>query len=170
MTIVKKAPRKVTKAIESSFVGQKISDAGTHASGGIGRKISNGAKKMSRKYGLTASARPKGMPMICAVRKPVRTRVKLRYQLSQYPHFGRMSAQAAITSVGGGMKPMNGSRNPNHSSQREPISHRISTITIAAKPRQKVLLATSFCRPLGLDGRCRAALRAAYSIQSSPRV
>ena len=49
MTIVKKAPRKVTKAIEISLVGQKISEAGTHASGGIGRRISKGGKKRPRK-------------------------------------------------------------------------------------------------------------------------
>src|ERR1700733_12608265 len=40
MTIVKNAPRKVTNAIESSCVGQKIIDAGTQARGGIGRSTS----------------------------------------------------------------------------------------------------------------------------------
>ena len=49
MTMVKKAPRKVTNAIDISLVGQKMSEAGTQASGGIGRRISNGGKKMSRK-------------------------------------------------------------------------------------------------------------------------
>jgi hypothetical protein len=58
-------------------------DAGTHASGGIGRRISNGGKKISRKYLLTASARPKGMPMIWAAMNPSNTRMKLNIQLSQ---------------------------------------------------------------------------------------
>ena len=83
ITIVKNAPRKVTNAIDSSLVGQKISEAGTQASGGIGRSTSKGGKKMSRKYLLTASISPKGMPIICAARKPVSTRLKLWYQLSQ---------------------------------------------------------------------------------------
>ena len=46
MTIVKNAPRKVTNAMESSCVGQKMIDAGTHASGGIGRNTSNTGKEM----------------------------------------------------------------------------------------------------------------------------
>ena len=50
MTIVKKAPKKVTNAIDISVVGQKTIDAGTHANGGIGLKISKGGKKMSLKY------------------------------------------------------------------------------------------------------------------------
>jgi hypothetical protein len=49
ITIVKKAPRKVTNAMDISLVGQKISDAGTHASGGMGLRISNGGKKTPRK-------------------------------------------------------------------------------------------------------------------------
>ena len=49
MTMVKNAPRNVTNAIDISLVGQKMSEAGTHASGGIGRRISNTGKKNSRK-------------------------------------------------------------------------------------------------------------------------
>ena len=49
--------------MESSVVGQKMIDAGTHANGGIGRRISKGGKNMPRKYLLTAIARPKGMPI-----------------------------------------------------------------------------------------------------------
>ena len=45
MTMVKNAPRNVTNAIDISLVGQKMSEAGTHASGGIGRRISNTGKK-----------------------------------------------------------------------------------------------------------------------------
>ena len=41
MTMTKNAPRKVTKSIDISCVGQKMIDAGTHASGGIGRNTSN---------------------------------------------------------------------------------------------------------------------------------
>ena len=64
MTIVKKAPKKVTNAIDISVVGQKTIDAGTHANGGIGLKISKGGKKMSLNYLLTARANPKGIPII----------------------------------------------------------------------------------------------------------
>ena len=46
MTIVKNAPRKVTNAIDISCVGQNMIDAGTHASGGIGRSTSNTGKPM----------------------------------------------------------------------------------------------------------------------------
>ena len=75
---------------------------GTHASGGIGRRISNTGKKNSRKYRLTASASPSGIPMSCANRKPASTRLKLRYQLSQYPGCGSTETHATATSVGGG--------------------------------------------------------------------
>src|SRR6516164_2871018 len=105
ITIVKNAPRKVTNAIDISLVGQKINEAGTQARGGIGRRTSKGGKKMSRKYLLTASIRPKGMPMICAAMKPVSTRPKLLYQLSQYPHFINTFDQATATSDGGGRRP-----------------------------------------------------------------
>jgi hypothetical protein len=44
MTIVKNAPRKVTNAIDISCVGQKRIDAGTQASGGIGRSTSKTGK------------------------------------------------------------------------------------------------------------------------------
>ena len=81
--IVKKAPKKVTNAIDISVVGQKTIDAGTQASGGIGLKISNGGKKMSLKYLLTAKANPKGIPIICAIIKPAKTLPELIYQLSQ---------------------------------------------------------------------------------------
>ena len=138
MTMVKNAPRKVTNAMDISFVGQKMSDAGTHASGGIGRRISKTGKKNSRKYRLTASASPSGMPMSCAKPKPASTRLKLRYQLSQYPGCGSTDIQASATSVGGGIRPMNGSVNPNHWPQRDPISHRISAATIARMPRHSL--------------------------------
>ena len=46
MTMVKNAPRKVTNAIDSSWVGQKMIDAGTQASGGIGRNTSKTGKVM----------------------------------------------------------------------------------------------------------------------------
>src|SRR5215467_6398377 len=105
ITIVKNAPRKVTNAIDISLVGQKINEAGTQASGGIGRSTSKGGKKMSRKYLLTANIRPKGMPMICAAMNPVSTRLKLWYQLSQYPHFINTADQATATSEGGGRRP-----------------------------------------------------------------
>jgi len=44
-TTVKKAPRKMTKMILNSVVGQKMIDVGTQASGGIGRKISRGGNQ-----------------------------------------------------------------------------------------------------------------------------
>ena len=46
MTMVKNAPRKVTKAIDISCVGQKMIEAGTQASGGIGRSTSKAGKAM----------------------------------------------------------------------------------------------------------------------------
>ena len=52
------------------------------------------------------------MPTSCAKPKPTRTRLKLRYQLSQYPGWGSTDAHATATSVGGGMRPMNGSVYP----------------------------------------------------------
>ena len=45
MTMVKKAPRKVTNAMDISLVGQKISDAGTQASSRI--------KAMKRRINVT---------------------------------------------------------------------------------------------------------------------
>src|SRR5262249_57017922 len=99
ITMVKNAPRKVTNAIDISLVGQKINEAGTQASGGIGRSTSKGGKKMSRKYLLTANIRPKGMPMICAAMNPVSTRLKLWYQLSQHPQFINTSAQPTAPSA-----------------------------------------------------------------------
>ena len=41
ITTMKNAPRKVTKTILISGVGQKMTATGTHASGGTGRMISN---------------------------------------------------------------------------------------------------------------------------------
>jgi hypothetical protein len=78
ITTVKKAPRKVTKVMESSVVGQKMIAAGTQASGGMGRRISNGGKKMALAVRFTAMRRPKGMPMTIAAMKPHITRTKLR--------------------------------------------------------------------------------------------
>ena len=69
--------------IESSCVGQKMIDAGTHASGGIGRSTSNVGKKVPYAVRLTASASPNGMPTIIAAMKPPITRKKLLYQLVQ---------------------------------------------------------------------------------------
>ena len=80
---MKNAPRNVTKVIDSSCVGQKMIDAGTQASGGIGRNISNVGKNVSLKLRLTAISNPSGMPMTIAVRKPASTRRRLRYQLCQ---------------------------------------------------------------------------------------
>ena len=83
MTIVKNAPRKVTKAIDNSCVGQKIMDAGTQASGGIGRKTSNTGKLMPKKVRLTAMAKPSGIPISIAAKKPSKTRNVLRNVLFQ---------------------------------------------------------------------------------------
>src|SRR6185503_6921865 len=82
--MVKMAPRKITKPIDSSCVGQKMIAAGTQASGGTGRRISKTGKVMSRKMRLVAIARPNGMPIIIAARKPESTRRELWYQLYQY--------------------------------------------------------------------------------------
>ena len=83
MTIVKNAPRNVTNVIANSCVGQKMIDAGTQASGGIGRSTSNTGKPMPYEVRLTASSRPNGMPMIIAAKNPAITRNKLMYQLCQ---------------------------------------------------------------------------------------
>ena len=69
--------------IASSCVGQKMIEAGTQASGGIGRSTSNTGKPMLLATRLTASIRPNGMPMIIAAMKPPSTRNKLMYQLCQ---------------------------------------------------------------------------------------
>ena len=58
-------------------------DAGTHASGGIGRSTSNTGKPMPYAVRLTASIRPNGMPTSIAAMKPAMTRKKLMYQLCQ---------------------------------------------------------------------------------------
>ena len=71
------------KVIESSCVGQKMIDAGTQASGGIGRSTSKAGKPMPYAVRLTASSRPNGMPTIIAAKKPPSTRKKLMYQLCQ---------------------------------------------------------------------------------------
>ena len=83
MTMVKNAPKKVTKAIDISVVGQKTMEAGTHARGGMGLKISKGGKNRSRKYLLTANANPNGIPIIWAAMNPANTLPALMYQLSQ---------------------------------------------------------------------------------------
>ena len=77
------APRKMTKPIESSCVGQKMIAAGTQASGGTGRRISNTGKVTSWNTRLVAMARPNGMPMIIAARNPESTRRELWTQLYQ---------------------------------------------------------------------------------------
>ena len=83
MTIVKNAPRNVTNAIDISCVGQNRIDAGTQASGGIGRSTSKTGKPMPNAVRLTASSRPNGMPISIAATNPVSTRKKLMYQLCQ---------------------------------------------------------------------------------------
>ena len=138
--MVKKAPRKVTKAIDNSVVGQKMMDAGTQAKGGIGRRISNGGKKISRKYLLTASASPNGMPMIWAIMKPRKTRKKLRYQLSQYPGLCTTEYHVVKTSLGGGTFPTHQISIPNHALNWAPISQSMTKAMIAITPRQTVLL------------------------------
>ena len=146
ITIVKNAPKKVTKAIDISLVGQNISDAGTHASGGMGLRISNGGKKTPRKYRLTANNRPNGIPIIIATRKPVMTRLKLATQLIQYPCNGMTSRKAAKTCPGGGTRPMPSKSYPVHSSSCDPMCQRITKIMIAPIPRRVVVLVRSFCK------------------------
>jgi hypothetical protein len=87
-----------------------MSEAGTQARGGMGRRISKGGKKIPRKYLLTAIASPNGMPMIWAAMNPLKTRRKLLYQLSQYEASGMKLNHVATTSVGGGTRPIQGSR------------------------------------------------------------
>ena len=69
--------------IADSCVGQKMIEAGTHASGGIGRSTSTTGKPMPCATRLTASARPNGMPISIAAKNPPMTRKKLMYQLCQ---------------------------------------------------------------------------------------
>ena len=136
-------------------VGQNTIDAGTQASGGIGRNISKGGKKISRKYLLTAKRRPKGIPISCAIRKPAKTRPVLMYQLSQYPGKKNTSRQASSTSVGGGTLPIQGTLTgtifPVFSSimpkcsvsmgkYLDKISQRTTKLNSAIKPLQKVAL------------------------------
>src|SRR5438093_12030841 len=98
----------VTNAIESSCVGQKMIDAGTHASGGIGRKTSNTGKPMPNAVRFTASNNPNGMPTSIAVVNPASTRSELLYQLCQYPASVMTPAHACRTSVGAGTAPIQG--------------------------------------------------------------
>ena len=144
ITIVKKAPRNVTKAIDISFVGQKIREAGTQANGGIGLRISKGGKKTPRKYLLTASNKPKGIPIIIATKKPVKTLLKLDTQLIQYPTLGMTPRNAAKTSEGGGTKPMPRISTPVQSSNIAPMCHIITKHTIAATPRLVVVFLRKF--------------------------
>ena len=83
MTTVKNAPRKVTKAIDSSCVGQKMIEIGTHANGGTGRSNSNTGNDRPLNFLLTAISNPSGMPTTIAAVKPANTRNRLRYQLCQ---------------------------------------------------------------------------------------
>ena len=80
---MKKAPRKMTKMILSSVVGQKMIDVGTQASGGIGRRISRGGNQRYRNVRLIAIKSPTGIPMSCASANPDRTREKLAIQSFQ---------------------------------------------------------------------------------------
>ena len=82
-TIVKNAPRKITKPIDRSCVGQNRIEAGTHAIGGIGRRISNVGKTMPKTVRLSASTKPKGMPIITATENPLSTRKKLSQRSNQ---------------------------------------------------------------------------------------
>src|ERR1700747_3802022 len=136
MTIVKNAPRKVTNAIDSSWVGQKMMDAGTQARGGIGRNTSNTGKVMPKKTGLTAIARPSGMPIIIAAKKPSKTRNGLRNALFQKLGSCTSVNIACTTAVGAGTWDTHGKENPNQACDREPASQKIRKTTIATTPRQ----------------------------------
>ena len=114
-------------------------DAGTHANGGIGRRISNGGKNISRKYLLTASASPNGMPTICAIINPRKTLKKLKYQLSQYPGRCTTIIQRSKTAVGGANFPIHQISMPNQFLNWAPISQNTMNPTIARTPRQRVL-------------------------------
>src|SRR6201987_5145347 len=113
MTIVKKAPRKVTKAIDNSWVGQKMIDAGTQASGGIGRKTSNTGKLMPKKVRLTAMAKPSGMPISIAAKNPSKTRSVLRNVLFQKLGSCTSLYIACSTALGAGTCETQGKENPN---------------------------------------------------------
>src|SRR3569623_383869 len=83
ITIVKKAPRKVTNAMDNSWLGQKMIDAGTQANGGIGRNISKEGKTRPLNVLFTAMNRPRGIPITMAAKNPASTRSVLIYQLCQ---------------------------------------------------------------------------------------
>src|SRR5262249_42248829 len=154
MTIVKKAPRNVTKAIDNSWVGQKMIDAGTQASGGIGGKTSNTGKVTPKKRRLTAMAKPSGMPITMAAKKPSKTRSVLSNALFQKLGSWTSLTIACNTAVGAGICDTQGKEKPNHACEREPASQKIRKTAIAPTPRQKSSPAT---KPTNLVGSVFAA-------------
>src|SRR5262249_62265676 len=72
-TTVKNAPRKITKMMLSSVVGQKMIEVGTQASGGIGRRISSGGEKKKPQEGGIFLKKPTGKPSRLGCAKTERT-------------------------------------------------------------------------------------------------
>jgi len=73
-TIGKNAPRKVTNAIDSSAVGQKMIASGTQANGGMGRNVSRTGKNVCRNRGRDAISSPIPPPSASAQPNPSATR------------------------------------------------------------------------------------------------
>ncbi len=136
MTTVKKAPRKVTKVIESSCVGQKRMASGTQASGGIGRRTSNGGKRRRFAVALVAMSSPNGMPTSIAKANPHMTRPKLRYQLLQKPPVATSSKSRSTTSDGAGRAPTSGTCGPTHSSSLVTTCQSAMKATTPSAPRR----------------------------------
>ena len=137
-TTVKKAPRKMTKMILSSVVGQKMIDVGTQASGGIGRRISRGGNQKYRNVRLIAIKSPTGIPMSCASANPDSTREKLAIQSFQNLLFPTILSSEAKTSVGAGTAERNGKCN------RRPISQNTRSPRTETRPRRRLKVVLFF--------------------------
>src|SRR5215831_9844507 len=101
-TTVKNAPRKITKMMLSSVVGQKMIEVGTQASGGIGRRISSGGNQRYRSVRFIAISNPTGTPISWASANPESTRVKLAIQSFQNFPLVIILSSDRTTSVGAG--------------------------------------------------------------------
>ena len=137
ITIVKNAPRKVTNAIDSSCVGQKMIEAGTQASGGIGRSTSKGGKKMRENGSSDSQQQPK--------RDADKHRGEEAGQHAEEAHVPafpvtpghqhlRPGHQPRRLGAGNSADPREGEAGP--LLEREPTSHRIRNTVTATSPRQ----------------------------------
>src|SRR3569832_84690 len=146
--IVKNVPRKVTKAMDNSWLGQKMIDAGTQANGGIGRNISKEGNTRPLNVLFTAMIRPRGIPITMAAKNPASTRSVLIYQLCQKPGSPSQPYHATRTAVGAGTWPIHGTAKPNQSLDREPTSHNTRNTKMAMTARSLDRLNSAFLKRL----------------------